>query len=346
VTATALRATRKPGSLRSRRLIGLGAVAGLLLVIIVLSLALGARDVAIVDVWNALFSPDAANTDHLVVRDLRIPRTVIGIVVGLSLALAGTIMQGITRNPLADPGLLGVNAGASVFVVLAISLLGVSSPAGYVWFAFAGAAAAASVVYGIGGIGREGATPVKLVLAGTAVTAGLTSIITLVLITDSDTLNSYRFWSVGSLASRDFEPVLAVLPFIVVGAVIAFAVGRMLNLLSLGDDLARGLGQNLTITRVLAAVGVVLLCGSATALAGPMVFVGLVVPHVVRPLTGPDYRWILAYSAVLGPALLLAADIVGRLIVRPAELEAGIIVAVIGAPVMIALVRRVKLAGL
>ena len=346
MTTTALRAIRRPESLRSRRLIGLAAAAALLLVMVVLSLVLGARDVVIAEVWNALFSPDADNTDQLVVRDLRVPRTVIGIVVGLSLALAGTIMQGITRNPLADPGLLGVNAGASVFVVLAISLLGVSSPAGYVWFAFAGAAAAASVVYGIGAIGREGATPVKLVLAGTAVTAGLTSIITLVLITDSDTLNSYRFWSVGSLASRDFEPVLAVLPFIVVGVIVAFTVGRMLNLLSLGDDLARGLGQNLTITRVLAAVAVVLLCGSATALAGPMVFVGLVVPHVVRPFTGPDYRWILAYSAVLGPVLLLAADIIGRLIVRPAELEAGIIIAVIGAPIMIALVRRVKLAGL
>jgi iron complex transport system permease protein len=346
VTATALHARRKPGTLWSRRLIGLAAAVTLLLVMVVLSLALGARDVAIGDVWNALFFPDAGNNDHLVVRDLRIPRTVIGIVVGLALALAGTIMQGITRNPLADPGLLGVNAGASVFVVLAIGVLGVTSPAGYVWFAFVGAAAAASVVYGIGAMGREGATPVKLVLAGTALTAGLTSVTTLVLITNTEALNSYRFWSVGSLASRDFEPIISLWPFIAVGAILAFTVGRMLNLLSLGDDLARGLGQNLTVTRVLAALAVVLLCGSATALAGPIVFIGLVVPHIVRPITGPDYRWILGYSAVLGPVLLLAADIVGRLIVRPAELEAGIVVAVLGAPIMIALVRRVKLAGL
>ncbi|MEX1079077.1 MAG: iron chelate uptake ABC transporter family permease subunit [Homoserinimonas sp.] len=346
MTATATQTIRQTGSLRRRRLIGLCSAVVLLLAMVALSLALGARDVALADVWNALFAPDASNNDHLVVRDLRIPRTVIGIVVGLSLALAGAIMQGITRNPLADPGLLGVNAGASVFVVLAIAVLGVSSPAGYVWFAFLGAAAAASVVYGIGAIGREGATPVKLVLAGTALTAGLTSIITLVLITDSETLNSYRFWSVGSLASRDFAPIIALWPFIAVGAILAFTVGRMLNLLSLGDDLARGLGQNLMLTRVIAALAVVLLCGTATALAGPMVFVGLVVPHIVRPITGPDYRWILAYSAVLGPVLLLAADVVGRLIVRPAELEAGIIIAVIGAPIMIALVRRVKLAGL
>jgi iron complex transport system permease protein len=346
VTAPTLQQTRQPRPLRRRRLIGLAAALMLLLLMVVLSLALGARDVAFGDVWNALFSPDAGNNDHLVVRDLRVPRTVIGVIVGLALALAGTIMQGVTRNPLADPGLLGVNAGASVFVVLAIGVLGISSPAGYVWFAFLGAAAAASVVYGIGAIGREGATPVKLVLAGTALTAGLTSIITLVLITDAETLNSYRFWSVGSLASRDFEPIVALWPFIAVGALLAFAVGRMLNLLSLGDDLARGLGQNLTLTRVIAALAVVLLCGSATALAGPMVFVGLVVPHIVRPITGPDYRWILAYSALLGPVLLLAADVVGRLIVRPAELEAGIIIALIGAPIMIALVRRVKLAGL
>jgi iron complex transport system permease protein len=345
-TAEKSQSTRTPATLRRRRVMGLVVGTALLLVAIALSLALGTRDVALLDVWNALVAPDAANNDHLVVRDLRIPRTVIGIVVGLSLALAGTVMQGVTRNPLADPGLLGVNAGASVFVVLAIAVLGISSPSAYVWFAFAGAAAAASVVYGIGAIGREGATPVKLVLAGTALTAGLTSIITLVLITDAETLNSYRFWSVGSLASRDFDTIGALWPFIAVGAVLAFTVGRMLNLLSLGDDLARGLGQNLILTRVVAAVAVMLLCGSATALAGPMVFVGLVVPHLVRPITGPDYRWILAYSAVLGPVLLLAADVIGRLVVRPAELEAGVVIALLGAPIMIALVRRVKLAGL
>jgi iron complex transport system permease protein len=346
VTATVPQTMRRPTTLRRRRVTGFAVSVALLVVVAGLSLALGTRDVALFEVWNALVAPDLTNNDHLVVRDLRVPRTVIGIVVGLSLALAGTIMQGVTRNPLADPGLLGVNAGASVFVVVAIAVLGVSNPAGYVWFAFLGAAAAASIVYGIGAIGREGATPVKLVLAGTALTAGLTSIITLILITDAETLNSYRFWSVGSLASRDFEPILALWPFIAVGAVLAFTVGRMLNLLSLGDDLARGLGQNLTLTRIVAAIAVVLLCGSATALAGPMVFVGLVVPHIVRPITGPDYRWILAYSAVLGPVLLLASDVIGRLIVRPAELEAGIIIAVLGAPLMIALVRRVKLAGL
>jgi iron complex transport system permease protein len=330
----------------SRRLLGFFGALLLLLVIVVLSLAIGTRGTPFANVIGALFSPQASNPDLVVIRDLRVPRTVIGIVVGLSLALAGTIMQGITRNPLADPGLLGVNAGASLFVVLAIAVLGITSPAGFIWFAFAGAAVAAVVVYGIGSIGREGATPVKLALCGTAVTAAVTSVITLMLISNTNTLNSFRFWQVGSLASRSLDPLGALWPFLVIGAILALVVGRVLNLLSLGDDLARGLGQHLAAARAITALAVVLLCGSATALAGPIMFVGLVIPHLSRFIVGPDYRWILAYSAVLGPALLLAADIVGRLVVAPSELEAGLVVAIVGAPVMIALVRRVKLAGL
>ncbi|MET1042919.1 MAG: iron chelate uptake ABC transporter family permease subunit [Microbacteriaceae bacterium] len=332
---------------RSRhRVLGLLVALGVLLLVVMLSLALGARDVALGSVFDAVFAPIPGNTDHVVVRDLRVPRTVVGIVAGACLGLAGAIMQGITRNPIADPGLLGVNSGASLCVVLAIALFGITAPSGYIWFALAGAAIAASIVYGIGAIGREGATPVKLALAGTALTAGLTSIITLLLITDVDTLGTFRFWSVGSLANRDLGIVQALLPFVIVGVVLAALVGRMLNLLALGDDLARGLGQNIAVARVFSGLAIVLLCGSATALAGPIVFVGLVIPHLVRPFTGPDYRWILAYSAVLGPALLLTADVIGRLVVRPGELEASLVVALIGAPVMIALVRRVKLAGL
>ncbi|WP_349899344.1 FecCD family ABC transporter permease [Parafrigoribacterium soli] len=329
-----------------RRFLGLLAAAVLLVIVVLLSLALGTRGTPLANVVGALFSPQADNPDLLVIRDLRLPRTIIGLVVGLALALAGTIMQGITRNPLADPGLLGVNAGASVFVVLAIAVLGITSPAGFIWFAFAGAAVAAAIVYGIGSIGREGATPIKLALCGTAVTAAGTSVITLLLISDTDTLNAFRFWQVGSLASRSLEPLVALWPFLVVGALLALVVGRMLNLLSLGDELARGLGQHLGAARAVTALAVVLLCGTATALAGPIVFVGLVVPHLARVIVGPDYRWILAYSALLGPALLLAADILGRLVAAPSELEAGLVVAIVGAPVMIALVRRVKLAGL
>jgi len=345
MTPTAL-TPRATLSLRTRRWLSFTASLVLLAVVLVLSLALGARGIEFSQVWPALFSPEVGNNDQLVIRDLRLPRTIVGLLAGLALGVAGAVMQGVTRNPLADPGLLGVNAGASLAVVFAISVLSITNPTGYIWFAFAGAAAAASIVYAIGSLGREGATPVKLVLAGTAVTAGITSVISLVLISDTDTLNIFRFWSVGSLASRDLEAVRLVVGFVVAGLTFAAISGRMLNLVALGDDLARGLGQRVYVARAVAAVAVVLLCGSATALAGPIVFVGLVVPHIVRPFTGPDYRWIIAVSAIVGPSLLLIADIVGRLIVSPSELEAGLVVAVIGAPVMIALVRRVKLAGL
>ncbi|MBG6238113.1 iron complex transport system permease protein [Mycetocola sp. CAN_C7] len=330
----------------TRRRIGLLVAVAVLVVIVALSLSLGTRATSLDSVLGALVNPVDGNNDHLVIRELRVPRTIIGIVVGCALALAGTLMQGITRNPLADPGLLGVNAGASLFVVLAIGVLGITSPSGYIWFAFAGASVAAVVVYVIGTLGRDGATPVKLALAGTALTAGLTSIITLLLITDVETLSSYRFWSVGSLVNRDLDTVGALLPFFAVGAVLAFAIGSTLNVMSLGDDLARGLGQRIGLSRAFAAAAIVLLCGSATALAGPIAFVGLVIPHLVRPFTGPDYRWILAYAAVLGPAMLLAADVVGRLLTYPSEIEAGLVVAVIGAPVLIVIVRRSRVTGL
>lgn len=346
MTATLVEAGRPPVRTRGRRVVGLVVAVALLVVVVALSLSLGTRATSLESVVGALFAPLPDNNDHLVIRELRVPRTLIGLVVGAALALAGTLMQGITRNPLADPGLLGVNAGASLCVVLAISVLGITSPSGYIWFAFAGAAIAAAIVYAVGTLGREGATPVKLALAGTALTAGLTSIITLLLITDIDTLSSYRFWSVGSLVNRDLDTVAMLLPFLLVGAVLAFTIGPILNVLSLGDDLARGLGQRVGISRAVAAVSIVLLCGAATALAGPIVFVGLVIPHLVRPFTGPDYRWILAYSAILGPVLLLTADVIGRLLSYPSEIEAGLVVAFIGAPVLIAIVRRSRVSGL
>lgn len=344
--ATALEAAAPArGASALRRRTGLLVALLVLVILVVASLSLGTRSTSLDSVFGALVDPQAGDNDHLVIRELRVPRTILGLVVGSALALAGTLMQGITRNPLADPGLLGVNAGSSLFVVLAISVLGITEPGGYIWFAFAGAAAAAAVVYAIGALGRGGATPVKLALAGTALSAGITSIITLLLITDIETLSSYRFWSVGSLVNRDLATAGVLLPFLALGALLALAIGPTLNVLSLGDDLARGLGQRVGVSRAVAAAAIVLLCGSATALAGPIVFIGLVIPHLVRPLTGPDYRWILAYSAVLGPVLLLAADIIGRLISYPGEIEAGIIVALIGAPVLIVIVRRSNLAG-
>jgi iron complex transport system permease protein len=326
--------------------VGIAVTLVLLALAIAASLAVGTRDIALGTVLDALLRPDPSITDHTVVRELRVPRTLVGLVAGLALGLAGAVMQGITSNPLADPGLLGVNAGASLFVVAGIAFFGVTSSLGYVWFAFAGAAVAAAVVYAIGSLGREGATPVKLALAGTALTAALTSLITIVLLSDGDAFDRYRFWSAGSLVARGWDSVIPLLPFVAVGALLALASGRVLNALALGDDLARGLGQNIVRARLLCAVAIVLLCGSATAIAGPIVFVGLAVPHVARWFTGPDYRWVLAFSALLGPALLIAADVLGRVIARPGEIEAGLVVAFLGAPVLIALVRRVKLSGL
>jgi iron complex transport system permease protein len=304
------------------------------------SLAWGARDVPLAGVVEALTSPSADDTDHAVVRDLRVPRTVAGLLGGLALGLAGTLMQGVTRNPIADPGLLGINAGASLLVLLAITTLDIASPEGYLWFAFVGAAAAAVIVYGAAAVGWEGVTPVKLAVVGAAATAVATSLITLVLLLDHRALQEFRFWSVGSLAGRSLDTALVLTPFLLIGAVLALASGRTLNVLALGEDLARGLGERVEAGRLLVMAAVVLLSGAATSLVGPIAFVGLVVPHLARGVVGPDYRWILPYSALLGAVLLLVADVAGRLLGRPSEIEAGLMVAVVGAPVMIWLIRR------
>jgi iron complex transport system permease protein len=231
-------------------------------------------------------------------------------------------------------------------VVCGIYLLGVSSVTGYIWFAFAGAALAAVVVYAVASLGRDGATPIKLALAGAALSAGLSSLMNAVLVSSQETLDQFRFWQVGTVAAREWDTLLAVLPFLAAGAVITLFTGRILNGLSLGDDVARGLGQKVGLSRAVTALGVVVLCGSATAAAGPIAFVGLVIPHVVRALTGTDYRWILPFSMVLAPLLLVGADVVGRVIAPPGEIQVGIMTAVIGAPVFIWLVRRRKAVGL
>ena len=309
------------------------------------SLAVGARGLALETVWQALTRFNPADGDHAVVQ-ARIPRTVLGLLAGAALGLAGAAMQGVARNPLADPGIIGVNAGAALAVVTGIYVFGVSSLTGYIWFAFIGAAAAAVVVYLIASMGRDGATPVKLALAGAALSAGLFSLMNVILVSSQDTLDRFRFWQVGGIAGRDWSVVPPGLPFLIAGALIVLLTGRVLNSLALGDDVARGLGQNVGLARAITALGIVLLCGSATALAGPIGFVGLVVPHAVRSLTGPDYRWILPFSAVVAPVLLLVSDIMGRVVLLPGEGPAGIMTALIGAPVFVWLVRRGKGAGL
>ncbi|HEY0249780.1 MAG TPA: iron chelate uptake ABC transporter family permease subunit [Gryllotalpicola sp.] len=315
----------------------------LLAVIALASLVLGTQPLAPAAVFHALAHPHGTGQAERIVNGLRLPRTVVGLVAGAALGMAGAVMQGVTRNPLADPGLLGVNAGAALAVVAAITFFGVSTASGYIWFAFAGAAVAAVVVYAVGAAGPSGATPVKLALAGAALTAVLTSLVTLVLLSHSSVFQQFRFWQLGSVDGRPLRDVALVAPFAAVGAVLAVIGGRMLNVLGLGDDVARGLGQNVALARGLCALAVVLLAGAATSIAGPLVFVGLVATHLARRLCGHDYRWIVLLSAAIGPGLLLSADVAGRFLAPPGELEAGVVVAVIGAPVLIALVRSPRL---
>lgn len=325
---------------------GLGRSCGLLVAVVLLvlvalaSVAVGAKPIPVGRVLEAFAHYDRGDDDHLIVRTIRVPRTILGLLVGAALGLAGAVMQGVTRNPLADPGILGVNAGAALFVATAIFALGISSLTAIVWFALLGAAFVALLVYALGSAGRDGATPVSLALAGAAVSILCVSLTRALLLIDLATLDQFRFWDVGSLAGRPSTVAWSVLPFLSVGAALAFGLARSLNGLALGDDVARSLGQRVQLVRGLSALAVVLLCGGATAAAGPIAFVGLTVPHVARAIVGPDQRWILPFSAVLAPLLLLGADVLGRVVARPGEIEVGILTAVVGAPVFVALVRR------
>ncbi len=318
--------------------LGLVLVVVALAVVVVASVALGARDVELGLVRDAFLDRDGS-ADQAAIFEMRVPRTALGLAVGAALGLSGALLQGVTRNPLADPGIMGINAGAAAFIVLGVMVLGISAPAQYVWLGMAGAAVATFVVYGVASFGREGATPVKLALAGAAVTALLSSVTSAIVLTDVEALNTLRFWQVGSLAGRYATVFWQTIPFIVLGLVVALGTGRALNGLALGDDVARALGQRIGLTRLVVFGAVAVLCGAAVAACGPITFVGLIVPHVARMFCGPDYRWIQSYSVFLAPLVLLAADIAGRLVVARGELQVGVVLGVIGAPVFIALVR-------
>ncbi|MFK0073178.1 FecCD family ABC transporter permease [Arthrobacter woluwensis] len=320
------------------------------------SLAVGARAVPFPEVLDALghaFAPaaDPGNGDQAVVLS-RLPRTVLAVVAGAALGLAGVLMQGVTRNPLADPGILGVNAGAACAVVFGIQFLGLATVGAYLWVALIGAAVAMVLVYVLatfagraqGGSG-SGPTPLSLALAGAALSAGLYSLMSMALVTRQDTLDRFRFWQLGSVAAREWDAVLPALPFLAVGAVLALGMARPLNGLAMGDDAARALGQRVGLTRAVAGVSVVLLAGGATAVAGPIGFVGLVVPHALRRFTGPDHRWLLGTTLLAAPALVLVADVLGRVVVLPGEIPAGVLTAMVGAPVFVLLLRRGKGVG-
>lgn len=336
--------TKRVGFLvsRSRRAVGLVALALLLTAVSAASLSIGSAPTPATAVWPALTDFDGSN-DHIIVRDMRLPRTLIGLAVGAALGVAGGLMQAITRNPLAEPGILGVNAGAAFAIVTAVYVFGAVTPLGYVWFAFFGAAAAVTIVYLLGTMAGSKATPVTLALAGVVVTLLLDSWITLILVFNERTLDEVRFWLAGSLAGRGLEEMTFLVPFLVIALIAGLLLARQLNTLSLGEDVARSLGARTGRVRLISAIVVVILAGSAVAAAGPIGFVGLAVPHIARSLAGADYRWIQSYALLLGPTLLVGADVLGRVLARPGEVQVGIITALLGAPLLIALARRKKL---
>ncbi|MEU6881444.1 iron ABC transporter permease [Streptomyces sp. NPDC046712] len=305
------------------------------------SLAIGTKSVPLGDVLAALGG--STDGDAVVVRELRMPRTLLGLLAGLALGAAGAVAQDITRNPLGDPGLIGVSAGAAFAVAAGIGMFGLTSSYQYVWFAFVGGALAGLLAYAVGGTGHGGATPAKLALAGAAVTVLLEAFTNALVLLDVRTLDQYRSWAVGSLAGRDAGLGVQILPFVAAGLLLALALGGRLNALALGDDLAATLGTKVVVTRALGAVAVIVLTGAAVAACGPVTFVGLVVPHVVRAFTGPDARRLVPCSALGGAILLLGADVVGRIVARPGELQAGVVTALIGAPFLALLVKRGKL---
>ncbi|MFE2743837.1 FecCD family ABC transporter permease [Streptomyces scopuliridis] len=306
---------------------------------VLLSLAVGARAVAPSAVVDALLYGGHSD-DAEVIRQLRVPRTLIGLMVGAALALAGTVLQGITRNPIADPGILGISQGSSVGVVLAIAFAGVHTLSGYVWYAFAGAAVASVAVYAIASSGRGGATPVKLALGGAAINALLVSVTMGVLTTSAATLDEFRFWQVGSIAGRDAEVAGQVWPFLLLGTVLVISVARGLDALALGEDVAKGLGQNVAAVRIVGGLGATVLTGVAVAAAGPIAFIGLAVPHIARAIVGSDHRWVLPMAALIGPVMLLVSDVIGRIVFPPGEVPAGVMTALLGVPFLVALVRR------
>ncbi|MEU3019897.1 iron ABC transporter permease [Nocardiopsis sp. NPDC007018] len=343
-TATPEAGTATVRSPRRGRPLWLLLVLAVLLALMFLSVSVGSRDVQWADIVAA-FGGSAEGFDEAAVAK-RIPRTLLAVLVGAALGVSGAVMQGVTRNPLADPGILGVNMGASLAVVIGMAHLGLATATGFIWAGIIGAAVTALFVHVIGSLGRGGASPLKLALAGAATSAALSSFISAVVLPRNDIADGVRSWQIGGVGGGTFASISHVLPFLVAGFVVCLLSARGLNLLALGDDLAAGLGERVAISRVTASVGSVVLCGASTAVTGPIGFVGLVIPHVCRLLVGVDHRWLLPFSALTGASLLTAADVVGRVVARPGQIDVGIVTALVGAPFFIYIVRRQKVRSL
>jgi len=352
VTATTVAARRSAtphtGAGRRRGVVAAVAVAAVV-ASVVISLSFGSRPVAAGQIIEGITTWVRGQTPTdigaLAVQS-RIPRTVLAVVAGAALALSGALMQAITRNPLADPGILGVNTGAALAVVIGIAFLGVSSAFGYLGLALVGAFVTAFFVYFVGSIGPGGTTPIKLALAGAATTAALSSLVAAILLPRQAVMDEFRYWQVGNVARADWQTMALIVPVLVVAAAVALLAAAALNALALGDEVAVGLGVHVGRIRIVSAVAGVTLCAAVTAVAGPIGFVGLMVPHAVRLVSGPDLRWLLPLSALGGAVLLTLADTLGRVIGSPGEVEAGIITAFLGAPVLIAIARRTRMKAL
>lgn len=340
---TKAKAPGRRGRLSTHALFSLLAVV-LLVGMCAASLSFGSGHIPADRLWEVLWNRHST-PESIVMHDLRIPRTLLGLVVGMALGVAGALIQAVTRNPLADPGILGVNAGASFAVTLSIAFLGTAAVSSYVWFAMAGAAIASFMVFVIAAGGGKGATPLRLTLVGMALGAVLLGATRSISLLNENIYDQIRYWEAGTVADRPPETLTSVLPFIIVGLIIALLCARPLNALALGEDAATSLGAKVGLVRLVSLVAIMLLCGAAVAAAGPIAFIGLMIPHVVRWLIGPDQRWIMIYTILLAPVLLIGSDVLGRFLVA-GELPVGIVTAFVGAPILIILVRRERASGL
>lgn len=308
------------------------------------SLLVGSRPIPAAEVWSAL-SQHTGTSNEIVILHSRIPRTAAGLLVGLAFGVAGALIQSFTRNPLADPGILGVNAGAACAIALGVAFFHATHPAEYVWFALIGAIAATTAVYAIGSAGGRQTDPLTLTLAGVALAAILTGVTTAVTLLNPEAFNEMRYWGAGSLTNRGFDVLAIAVPFVICGFVLALMISRHLDTIALGDDTAASLGTKVTASRNAAIVAVTLLCGAATAVSGPIGFVGLMVPHVVRWVVGPNNALILAFTALVAPCLVLCSDVIGR-VITSGEVQVGVVTAFVGAPILIYLARKPQAAGL
>ena len=321
------------------RILGLALSIGLLILAMMSSVIFGVTRIPLSVIWQAVTEPNGS-TEHLIIQTARIPRALIAAAVGGSLAVAGAVMQVLTRNPIASPSTLGVNAGAAFFVVVATGWLGVSGLQQTTWIALFGAAVSGGVVFFLGSMGRDGMTPVKITLAGASMTAFFHSLTQGLMLSDGKMFDQVLIWLVGSVAGRELDQLTAVVPYMGIGLLIALLLSRHLNVLSMGDDIAAGLGQKTAMIKILSAASIILLAGASVAAAGPIAFIGIIIPHIMKFFLPNDYRWILPYSFVWGAVLLVSADVLSRYIAMPKEVPVGVMTAIIGVPFFVYIARK------